>query len=182
MDRILEQLLADAQSQSPDIQQEAITKLGLLLEKHSTNPDSLENYRVLLPDYILDTKLGLHEQELLVQKLCDLANSQEVPAHTFWALSKVRREIGFRPFLDVFNQRKDQLDEASIWQMLIALDNFLLRSGSKYDLQEQNQMIEQNDIVSWLNYVVTTENSRFQKQGQSILKKIRESQSLRYIE
>lgn len=126
-----------------EVKNEAILHIAMLLEKSSRairakqyailEAYNSHDYRMILPDYLQTVLLSEGEQSEVVSCLVDLINSHHRHPSMIWALGKSLPSFGLGPLLKFLQQVSPDIDDETIYQALVALEEFLvIQDGSLY--------------------------------------------------
>jgi hypothetical protein len=160
----LNNLLKDISSADQKVQDEAVLNLALLLEKHSSRPDSQSNYELVLPAYLHLVILSEDDQKKIIDVLSGLLRSEKLSPRMLWALGKTTLREALPPLLKFIYYHADEVDDATVWQALASIENFLVfREDGRLDNQVLSALIANNPIQPL---------ARIAKRGNSDLKSI----------
>lgn len=178
----LNRILQDLKSGDLETRNQAVGQAGLLLEKRSiSNPDN-SIYEGLLPTTLLSITLDTEEQRLFIHQLCDAIYSDNMTEGMLWALGKADKDLGLEPLLRVIRDQGQKLNDEANWQALVALDNFLTRSGTREELQKQRTLMDEYGIEEWLHQFTTSSEPRLQKMAHWLLEEMQDINHNRYVE
>lgn len=178
----LHRLLQEARSDELEIRHRAVGQIGLFLEKNTIVSGTTGSYKGLLDDELCALILDLSAQQLVVTELCHLISSDKMTEGMLWALGKASRSVSMQPLLQLLQHQSHRFNEEATWQALIALDNVIIISGSVAELQQQHRLIDEHNIVHWLQNLEASPDPRVQKIALRLMNAIHNAQESMHIE
>jgi hypothetical protein len=148
---VWEALLKEATSPDYDEMQDAMFKVGLVLERHNAlkklNQDLYEEH---LPRELLRLVLDDKRQMDVVDMLVALTKARKEDADTFlYTLGKVKPELMIHAVLQLIKQQGQKWNIEGAYEACVALDNALRVGGEKIESAiRANDPSEQLDIWS----------------------------------
>jgi hypothetical protein len=171
MNPIVEDILEQATSSDPIIQREAVLQLALLLEKHSIRPDSKNNYEMLLPPEVNSLVLAEKDLDSIVTFLGKLIMSEKMIPDMIWALGKCTTQTSLKYLLKFFDEQCNNMDQSTMWQVLIAIDNFLF-IGNYFTNSQVSKLKDDKRFITCLEEIIKRGNSDNKMMAQSLINKI----------
>jgi len=175
MAEVLSNLLDRITSREDEIRQEAVFQLALLLERSQEGVSSEDSYYVsnLPPELLI--RLDEQQQAEVVRVLSNAIVLEKTGrASLFWLIGKVSPPIGITSLLGLIVTNWKNYDEETIYQALIAIENYMM-----YCIRDSTigsvvvQSVQNNDPTPTLQELVKTDNARYSEIAGRVLDFVR---------
>lgn len=175
------QILQGIQSDDLDQRNTFVGLAGLLLERSTIDSPTKQGYEGAIPDSLLSIRLTIGEQQDLIAKLCNVISSEKMTEGMIWALGKASRDLVFEPFLDLVHTYNGRFGKQGYQQILVVLDTFIVRSGTREALQKQNILIDRYDVTQLVHRIAASRESKTQELASWLQQKIRDAQDFTFV-
>jgi hypothetical protein len=114
-----------AYSHDADESEEAILQLAMLLEKNSPFADSFDFYKSIMAPQLFEVCTNQKDLEEIVDELIRLMSERKSSISILSALRGTTLPSAFQFFLNLLCNNVHKMNEESIRQVLLGIDNFL---------------------------------------------------------
>jgi hypothetical protein len=142
----LRQLLDEAISDIPEVREEGILQIAMLLERHSPLRDTPTFYRSIQRAELADVELDATQQQEVIDKLYALILTTRTNSSMIWALGKVQSPTVLRYLVDLICGHRDRLPDDSKQQALRAINRFLSVSEDDHMYSEMRLLGSNRDF------------------------------------
>jgi len=165
-------LLELAASADRKTQSEVLVDIALILERRRLPKARLDtDYATLLRPNLLSIKIKSDEQIDVVERLSYLAATNRTHPSMLWAIGKAAPEVGIVPLLALLRTRSGDFDEETLYQALMALENFLVTKKGAL-LPDVAEAIRKDDPTPLLRELSRNENRRIAENAQRVLESL----------
>ena len=170
MDRAINQIIEQINSEDFVAKEEAILQIAMLLEKNSLWKTKLDFYNSILVPELTELSLNESQKTEIIKSLSKLLFSEKLTSSLIWAVGKADCCLSIDSLLALFCKSELVLDEECCWQLLTSIDNFLSLSTavplSKYVVI----LLAKYDFSTFLRKADFSKSTKLQKLKKTIQK------------
>lgn len=153
------EVMSRLKSGDTDTRSNAVTDLALLLEMHSWELDyeqRISRYETLLSGNLIGVNLNKQEQEEVIDFMKALVlNQDSLSSSLIWAIGKSTPSVGLGSTLEIIDHRFHRFSDEELYQLIIALGNFLCTDDTDLSGGQNRQAIFLSNLVPFLAEVVS---------------------------
>jgi hypothetical protein len=125
MNDALRHIFDEATSDDPEVREDAILQIAMLLERHSPLKDRPSFYQSIQNAELATIELDASEQLEVIDMLHALILSTKTNSSMIWALGKVKSPTVLGYLVDLVCDHHQRLDDDARQQALVAMNRFL---------------------------------------------------------
>jgi hypothetical protein len=125
MNGALRQVFDEATSDNPEVREEAILQIAMLLERHSPLRDMPSFYQSIQRAELANIELDASGQQEVIDELYSLVQSTKINSSMIWALGKAKSPPVLEYLLDLICNHHHRLTDDAKEQVLAAVNRFL---------------------------------------------------------